>query len=184
MDNRYSLNMAGRPKSKPAGPVSSAVAELRTAAGMTQQGLAHFLGVGVPTVGRWETVRVPDKKFLKELLGMAINMERPELGEVFRLALVENTGLDALMSMPQISGHLAHAQSHLAYLTTAFEEFRKEPLTEAETMQIADEVMRCLGRARRLAAVLDINSPHFGKTLDVTDIADVLNVQTDGSMIK
>ena len=163
MVSEHYANMAGRPKSKPAGPVGSAIAELRTAAGMTQQQLAHFLGVAVPSVGRWETVRVPEKKYLKQFLEMAQSAKRPDLANVFRSALLEDAGVAALISMSQIALHLGLAQNRLAHLTTPFQEFRKQPLTEAETMKIADDVWAAVSRARGLAEALDLNSPHFGK---------------------
>lgn len=162
MKTDYSLEMAARPRSKEVGPVSMAVASLRASAGMTQQELAHFLKVAVPTVGRWETGRIPAKNFLKELLAMARDQNRPDLVEIFQAAAQEDIDVYALMALNRIGVMMMEARNRLFKLTSASAEFDTEPLPPAEVNMRADEAWQIIAKAGKLAESFDFNSPKFG----------------------
>lgn len=148
---------------------------------MTQHELANFLGVAVPTVGRWETGRTPESKFLKMLVEVAINLGRPDLQEVFRIALLEDSGVEALLSISSMYALLSHAHSHVWKLSSKFDEFREKPMTDEEVKKTADEALRDISKALLLARRLNFNHPDFGSPIDPEEFPELARMVGRGN---
>jgi transcriptional regulator with XRE-family HTH domain len=71
--------------------VQEAVVALRRHFGMTQQQLATEMNVGVMTISRWETSRVPTGFSLFRLLSLARNYNLSEIASVFEDAWSKET---------------------------------------------------------------------------------------------
>jgi transcriptional regulator with XRE-family HTH domain len=72
--------------------VSAAVRALRKALGESQQQFAYRMKTAIRTVARYETVRPPKGKVLKQLEIMATENSLPHLAEVFHRALDQELG--------------------------------------------------------------------------------------------
>lgn len=154
MSNRNccSNNMAARPRQINSGTVSSVVAQLRKAHGMTQQAFSNHLGVALNTVARWETVRVPDKQHLLKLAEMATLIGREDISDILRLAALDEDGvMQAFEAFQRMELLLGLVQNKLFYLTSAFDEFRTEPLCEEDVKQRADEIWKEVSEAKLIA---------------------------------
>jgi transcriptional regulator with XRE-family HTH domain len=73
--------------------VSGAVRKLRKELGESQQQFAYRMKTAIRTVARYETVRPPKGKVLRQLEAMASENTLPHLAEVFRGALNQELGM-------------------------------------------------------------------------------------------
>ena len=150
--NCSSKSMAARPRKIDSGTVSSVVAELRKAHGMTQQAFSNHLGVALNTVARWETVRVPDRQHLSKLAEMATLIGRDDISDILRLAALDEDGvIQAFKAFQRMESLLGSAQSKLAKLTSAYDEFRTQPLCEQDVKNAADEIWKEVSEAKLIA---------------------------------
>jgi transcriptional regulator with XRE-family HTH domain len=73
--------------------MASAIVELRTSFGESQQKFSERLGVALATIGRWEIGdRQPSLRSLKELWHLAREQELPALGKIFADAFTLGAG--------------------------------------------------------------------------------------------
>jgi transcriptional regulator with XRE-family HTH domain len=70
-------------------PVSTALRELRSRTGFTQEGLARKLSVSLQTVALWETKRPPSGIMLARLATLAAEHRYKDLKQIFENALAE-----------------------------------------------------------------------------------------------
>jgi transcriptional regulator with XRE-family HTH domain len=80
-------------KSELAKSVSDAVRKLRKELGESQQQFAYRMKTAIRTVARYETIRPPKGKVLRQLEVMAAENNLPHLAEVFRGALNQELGV-------------------------------------------------------------------------------------------
>jgi transcriptional regulator with XRE-family HTH domain len=73
--------------------VSDAVRKLRKELGESQQQFAYRMKTAIRTVARYETVRPPKGKVLRQLEAVATESNLPHLAEVFRGALNQELGM-------------------------------------------------------------------------------------------
>ena len=73
--------------------VSDAVRKLRKELGESQQQFAYRMKTAIRTVARYETVRPPKGKVLRQLATMSAENNLPHLADVFRGALNQELGM-------------------------------------------------------------------------------------------
>jgi hypothetical protein len=75
-----------------ANAVTAAVRELREVLGESQQQFALRMQTAIRTIARYETVRPPKGKVLRQLEELALESRQLELARIFRIALTEEMG--------------------------------------------------------------------------------------------
>jgi hypothetical protein len=101
-------------------PVQAAMVELRARLGLSQQDLSNLLGVGLPSVGRWETREDPAGIMLANLRDLATKHGHGDLAAVFvkRLnELVSNftrSAIDVFAEIQRWDGIKAHLDALIA----------------------------------------------------------------------
>jgi transcriptional regulator with XRE-family HTH domain len=157
--------MAPRPKQLEPGKVSALVAELRKAYGMTQQAFSNNLGVALNTVARWESIRVPDKDYLPKLADMAVAIGRNDIADILRIASLDEDGaIQMVVAFGRIEQLLGSARGKLFKLTTANQEFERQPLSPQQIRGVADEVWEDLSRALKIAKTRGVDSSNDAKS--------------------
>ena len=73
--------------------VSAAVRQLREELGETQQQFALRMQTAIRTIARYETIRPPKGKVLRQLEVLALEARQLELAGIFRMALAEEMGI-------------------------------------------------------------------------------------------
>jgi transcriptional regulator with XRE-family HTH domain len=84
--------------------VSAAVRQLRGELGESQQQFASRMQTAIRTIARYETVRPPKGKVLRQLEQLALENRQVELARIFRIALVEEMGGIPLFDPPKPYG--------------------------------------------------------------------------------
>jgi transcriptional regulator with XRE-family HTH domain len=134
--------------------LASAIVELRTSFGESQQKFSERLGVALATVGRWEIGdRQPSLRSLKELWHLAAEQDLPALQKIFADAFTLGAGYQ-LSAGPQgfeIRNRISDANARVSKLLPK--------VASAEDREEVAGIMSELSEVSRLMRELDLEPP-------------------------
>jgi transcriptional regulator with XRE-family HTH domain len=117
--------------------VSAAVRQLREELGESQQQFALRMQTAIRTIARYETVRPPKGKVLRQLEVLALEARQLELAGIFRMALAEEMGIVPLFDK---SSHTWEGMPPLDSDAATFWWMRKNPNKYAEELRLWGQI--------------------------------------------